>query len=120
MKHPLANMQWSPISTRFSAATVTPRLRKVPEPIRTRAGAGAVIHTPGSNRVFSPTSRRPSRSASSTLPWIGQRANAPRRIISQWIWARFHGSELRSYQRHFCAHSFNSPRDGGLRISPHR
>ena len=53
----------------------------------------------------SPTSSRPSRSASSTLPWIGQRTNAPRRAISRWIASRFHGSELRSYQRHFCNQS---------------
>ncbi len=32
-KHPLANMQWSPISTRFIEATITPRLRKQPEPM---------------------------------------------------------------------------------------
>jgi hypothetical protein len=100
-KQPLANMQWSPISTRFCAATITPRLRNVPEPIRTRAGAGIVIHTPGSKSVCSPTSRRPSRKASSTLPWTGQRQNAPRRANSAWMRARVHGSELRSYQRHF-------------------
>ena len=44
--------------------------------------AGAVIHTPGSSSVPAPTSRRPSRRASSTLPWIGQRANASPRANS--------------------------------------
>ena len=39
------------------------------------------------------------------MPCTGQRTNASRRINSQWMRARFHGSELRSYQRHFCAHS---------------
>ena len=34
---------------------------------------------PGSSSVPSPIARRPSRSASSALPWIGQRAYAPRR-----------------------------------------
>ena len=66
-----------------------------------RASPGAVSQTFGSNSVPSPTSSRPSRSASSTLPWIGQRAKAPRRAISRWMAIRFHGSELRSYQRHF-------------------
>src|SRR4051794_10845725 len=98
-------MQWLPISTRAVAATMTPMLRNVPSPIRTRAGAGAVIQTFGSSSVPAPTSRRPSRRASRTLPWIGQRANASRRAISQWMRARFHGRELRSYQRHFCHHS---------------
>src|SRR5205807_2228959 len=50
-KQPLANMQCSPISTSSAAATITPRLRNVPPPILIRAGAGAVSHTPGSNRV---------------------------------------------------------------------
>ena len=36
------------------------------------------------------------------MPWIGQRAKARRRAISRWIASRFQGSELRSYQRHFC------------------
>ena len=40
-KQPLANMQCSPISTSSSAATITPMLRKLPAPIRIRAGAGA-------------------------------------------------------------------------------
>ena len=70
-----------------------------------RRRPGAVIHTPGSSSVPAPTSRRPSRSASSTLPWTGQRTNASRRANSQWIRARFQGSVLRSYQRHFCSHS---------------
>ena len=104
-KHPLANMQCSPISTSLSAAIITPMFRNVPAPIRTRARSGAVIHTFGSSSTPSPTSRRPSRKASSTFPCTGQRANAPRRINSQWIRARFQGIELRSYQRHFCAHS---------------
>src|SRR3954452_9727666 len=98
-------MQWLPISTSAVAATITPLLTKVPSPIRTRAGAGAVIHTFGSNSVPAPISRRPSRSASSTLPWIGQRAKASRSASSQWMRARFQGSELRSYQRHFCHQS---------------
>ena len=54
----------------------------------------------GSSSVCSPISSLPSPNASSTLPWSGHRANAPRRISSTWIRARFHGSELRSYQRH--------------------
>src|SRR4051812_11012470 len=41
-KQPLASMQCAPISTRSTAATCTPRLRKVPPPIRMRPGAGAV------------------------------------------------------------------------------
>src|ERR1035437_5244934 len=84
---------------------MTPRLRNVPAPMRTRAAPGAVLHTPGSSSAPDPISRRPSRSASSTLPWTGQRANASRRICSRRIRARIHGSELRSYHRHFCAHS---------------
>ena len=52
-----------------------------------------------------PISRRPSRSASRTLPCTGQRTNASRRASSQWMRARFQGSVLRSYQRHFCSHS---------------
>ena len=70
---------------------------------------GAVIHTPGSSSTPSPTFSQPSRSASSTLPSTGQRANASRRMSSQWMLARFHGSELRSYQRHFWRHSLASP-----------
>src|SRR4051812_16111424 len=104
-KQPLASMQWLPISTSAVAATITPMLRNVPSPMRMRAGAGAVSQTFGSNSVPAPTSSRPSRSASSTLPWIGQRANAPRPASSQWMRARFHGSELCSYQRHFCHQS---------------
>ena len=77
----------------------------MPSPMRTRASPGAVIHTPGSNSVPAPTSRRPSSSASSTLPCTGQRTNASRLAISQWMRARFQGSVLRSYQRHFCSHS---------------
>src|SRR3954449_12505991 len=37
MKQPLANMQWSPISTSSTEATITAMLRKVPDPIRMRA-----------------------------------------------------------------------------------
>ena len=48
-KQPLASMQCSPISTSSWAATITPRFRNVPAPIRTRALPGAVIHTPGSS-----------------------------------------------------------------------
>ena len=44
-------------------------VQELPAPIRTRALPGAVIHTPGSSSTPAPTSRRPSRSASSTLPW---------------------------------------------------
>jgi hypothetical protein len=36
-KQPLANMQWSPISTSSTAATITAMLRKVPAPIVIRA-----------------------------------------------------------------------------------
>ena len=100
-KQPLANMQWSPISTSSCAATITPMFRNVPDPIRIRASPGHVIQTFGSKRVFSPTSSRPSRKASSTFPWTGQRTNAPRFMNSRWIASRFHGSEFRSYQRHF-------------------
>src|SRR5205814_1435183 len=55
-KQPLANMQWSPISTSPTEATITPMFKKQPSPITTRAGAGAVIHTSGSNSVCAPTS----------------------------------------------------------------
>ena len=102
-KQPLANMQWSPISTSSWAATITPMFRNEPEPIRTRASPGAVIHTCGSNSVWAPTSSRPSRKASSTLPCTGQRTNASRRMNSRWIRSRFHGSALRSYQSHLRA-----------------
>jgi hypothetical protein len=84
---------------------MTPRFRNVPAPIRILALPGAVSHTPGSSSACGPISSRPSRSASSTLPCTGQRTNASRRMNSKWIRARFQGSELRSYQRHFCAHS---------------
>ena len=40
MKQPLANMQWSPSSTRSTGATITPMFRNVPEPIRMRASIG--------------------------------------------------------------------------------
>ena len=73
--------------------------------MRTRASPGAVIHTCGSSSVPGPISRRPSCSASSTLPCTGQRANASRRASSQCRRARFQGSAPRSYQRHFCHHS---------------
>jgi hypothetical protein len=106
-KQPLANMQWLPISTSSTAASITAMFRIVPSPIFTRADPGAVIQTFGSNSVPAPISSLPSSSASSTLPCSGQRAKALRRIISTWILARFQGSELRSYQRHFCAHSFS-------------
>ena len=46
---------------------------------------GAVSQTCGSNSVPSPISSRPSRSASSTFPWSGQRANARRRASSRWM-----------------------------------
>src|SRR5947209_14517196 len=101
-KQPLANMQWSPISTSSCAATITPMLRKQPAPILIVPLSPVVIQTFGSNRVPSPTSRRPPRNDSSTLPWTGQRTNASRLANSLWIARRFHGSELRSYQRHFC------------------
>ena len=39
-KQPLANMQWLPISTSSTAATITPRFRNVPDPMRIRAVAG--------------------------------------------------------------------------------
>jgi hypothetical protein len=95
-KQPLASMQCSPISTSSTAATCTPRLRKLPPPIRIRAGACAVSQTPGSNSTCAPSSSRPSRSISSTLPCSGQRQNERRRASSAWIRARFQGSELRS------------------------
>jgi hypothetical protein len=99
-KQPFANMEWSPISTRSTAATITPMLRKVPDPIRMRAVSGAVNQTCGSSRVCSPTSSRPSRNASSRLPWTGQRTKARLRANSRWMRARFQGSEFCSYQRH--------------------
>ena len=46
----------------------------------------------------------PRANASSTLPCTGQRAKARRRANSRWMRARFQGSALRSYQRHFCHH----------------
>src|ERR1700747_671905 len=97
-------MQCEPISTSSWAGTLTPLLRNVPSPIRTRAWPGAVIQTSGSNSVPAPTSRRSSAKASRTLPCTGQRTKASRRMNSQWMRARRQGSELRSYQRHFCAH----------------
>ncbi len=80
-------------------------LRNVCEPITMRAAPGAVSQTCGSNSVCSPTSSRPSPKASRTLPCSGQRANARLRASSRWMRARFQGSELRSYQRHFCSQS---------------
>ena len=76
-------------------------LRKLPAPILMRASPGQVIQTFGSSSVPSPTSSRPSRNASSTFPCTGQRTKAPRFMNSRWIASRFHGSEFRSYQRHF-------------------
>ena len=58
IKQPLANMQWLPISTSSIAATITPRLRNVPAPIRTRADPGAVIQTSGSSSACAPRSNR--------------------------------------------------------------
>ena len=72
-KQPLASMQWSPISTSWTAATITHRFRNVPAPMRIRPGAGAVSHTCGSSSACSPISSRPSRSISSTLPCTGRR-----------------------------------------------
>ena len=46
--------------------------------LASRAGASAVSHTPGSSRTCSPSSSRPSRSISSTLPCTGQRQKARR------------------------------------------
>jgi ubiquinone/menaquinone biosynthesis C-methylase UbiE len=106
-KQPLANMQCSPMSTSSTAATCTPMFRKLPPPMQIRAGAIAVSHTFGSSSTWGPSSSRPSRSISSTLPWTGQRQNAWRRANSRWMRARFQGSVLRSYQRHFCAHNFS-------------
>src|SRR4051812_2073080 len=103
-KQPLANMQCSPISTSSTAATMTFRFRNDPPPIRMRPGAGAVSQTPGSKSTCGPSSSRPSRSISSTSPWIGQRAKDSRRASSRWIAARRYGSVLRWYQRHFCSH----------------
>src|SRR3954454_1917399 len=103
-KQPLANMQCSPISTSSTAAIMTVRFRNDPPPVRMRPGAGAVSQTPGSNSTCGPSSSRPSRSISSTSPWIGQRAKASRRASSRWIAARRCGSVLRGYTRHFCSH----------------
>ncbi len=100
-KQPLASMQCDPISTRSCAATITAMFRNVPSPMLTVASSPSVIQTFGSSSVFAPICRRPSRSASRTLPCSGRRANASRRMSSQWIRARLHGSALRSYQRHF-------------------
>ena len=101
-KQPFANMQWSPISTSSAAATMTAMLTNVPDPIRMRPASEVVSQTFGSNNVCSPTSSRPSRNASNTFPWIGQRANALRRASSRWMANRFQGRELRSYHSHFC------------------
>src|SRR3954449_6953172 len=67
-KQPLANMQWSPISTNSCAATITPMLRNVPAPILILPLSPVVNQTPGSSSVPSPTSSRPSRNDSRTLP----------------------------------------------------
>src|SRR4051795_10303852 len=67
-KQPLANMQWSPISTSSCAATITPMFRNVPLPILIVPLSPVVSQTPGSRRVPSPTSSRPSRNDWSTLP----------------------------------------------------
>ena len=83
MKQPFANMQWSPICTYSTDATITAMLRKVWDPITMRASPGAVSHTCGSKSVCSPTSSLPSRSASRTLPCSGQRAKARRRASSR-------------------------------------
>ena len=100
-KQPLANMQWSPISTSSTEATMTPMFRKVSPPMRIVPESPVVSQTLGSSRACSPTSRRPSRKDSRMLPCTGQRTKALRRANSRWIARRFHGSELRSYQRHF-------------------
>ena len=68
MKQPLANMQWSPISTSSTEATITATFRKLPAPIRIRASPGAVSQTCGSRSACSPMSSRPSWKASSTFP----------------------------------------------------
>src|SRR3954452_23199700 len=98
-------MQWSPISTSSWAATITPMFKKQPEPIRMRPWSPVVIQTFGSNNVPSPTSSVPLRNDSRTLPCTGQRTKAFRFANSAWIASRFHGSELRSYHRHFCHQS---------------
>ena len=90
----------------------------MPPPMRMRPGAIAVSHTLGSSSTCGPSSSRPSCSISSTLPWTGQRQNASRRASSRWIRARFQGSELRSYQRHFCAHSLSRRRVHGRASMP--
>src|SRR4051794_20087529 len=83
-KQPLANMQWSPISTSSCAATITPTFRKQPAPMRIVPESPVVIHTFGSRSVPSPTSRLPLRNDSSTLPCTGQRTNASRLANSLW------------------------------------
>ena len=105
---PLANMQWSPISTRPIAATITPRFRNVPSPIVIRRR----------RRRGDPDAGLQQRLAADPQPILAQclehiavqrpAGEGPRRIISTWIRARFHGSELRSYQRHFWIHSCGS------------
>ena len=72
-KQPLANIVWSPISIRSSAASIVPRLRKQPAPIEIVALGAIVIQQPGSSRVPSPIVRRPESRASSISPSIGKR-----------------------------------------------
>src|SRR5436305_1587306 len=96
-------MTWSPISIRSTAASIVPRLRKQPSPMVTRAPSPIVIQQPGSSSVCGPTSRH-----SSTLPCTGKRMKARRLAMWRWMRSRFHGSELRSYQRHFCHQSLAS------------
>src|SRR3954447_25473925 len=67
-KQPLANMQWSPISTSSCAATITPMFRNVPVPILIVPLSPVVNQTPGSSSVPSPSSSRPSRNDSRTFP----------------------------------------------------
>ena len=92
-------------------------VQELPAPMRTRAlpGSGdphvrleqhAGARSPGAPRAAPPARCR----------GRGQRTNASRRMNSQWIRARFHGSELRSYQRHFCAHRRSRPRERLQRI----
>ena len=57
----------------------------MPSPMRHARGAGHGDPHVGLEAACGPSSRRPSRSASRTLPWIGQRAKASRRASSQWM-----------------------------------
>ena len=110
-RRPIRSSRWRACSARRSRPAAARRPSRpcsgsCPAPMRTRALARrgdphvrleqhARARSPGAPRA-APRARCRAR---------GQRTNASRRMNSQWMRARFHGSELRSYQRHFCAHS---------------